>query len=144
MSAATRARNVGVPALPLGAISTVFAVCELKFEAATLKVPPSVRLPVEVTVPLSVSPLTVPVPPTEVTVPVVLLVPAPMAVLKVAASKLETVLSALTLRNVTAVGLVSVNRLLPTVEAKDITLENYKGENFGHFSTSISFELSKN
>jgi arginyl-tRNA synthetase len=29
------------------------------------------------------------------------------------------------------------------VEAKDITLENYKGENFGHFSTSISFELSK-
>ena len=32
-------------------------------------VPPRVRLPEEVTVPLSVMPLTVPVPPTEVTVP---------------------------------------------------------------------------
>ena len=33
------------------------------------KVPPSVRLPEEVTVPVSVSPMTVPVPPTDVTVP---------------------------------------------------------------------------
>ena len=34
-------------------------------------VPPSVKLPVLVTVPVSVNPLTVPVPPTLVTVPVV-------------------------------------------------------------------------
>jgi len=33
------------------------------------KVPPNVRFPEEVTVPVSVTPLTVPVPPTLVTVP---------------------------------------------------------------------------
>ena len=35
-----------------------------------LNVPPSVKLPDEVTVPVKVNPLTVPVPATEVTVPV--------------------------------------------------------------------------
>jgi hypothetical protein len=60
-------------------------------------------------------PLTVPVPPTEVTVPPPL--PAPIAVLKVAASIVVTVLSALICMNVTALGLASVNRLLPTVVA---------------------------
>ncbi|MCB9817363.1 hypothetical protein H6795_02355 [Candidatus Nomurabacteria bacterium] len=58
-----------------------------------------------------------PLPDTLVTVPVVLLVPAPIAVLKLAASRAETVLSALTLRNVMALGLVRVNRLPPTVVA---------------------------
>ncbi|NBO36238.1 hypothetical protein EBU91_01685, partial [bacterium] len=28
-------------------------------------------------------------------------------------------------------------------EIKDINIEFFKGSNFGHFSTSISFELSK-
>ena len=37
--------------------------------AIPLKVPPNVRLPDVVTVPVKVKPLTVPVPPTEVTVP---------------------------------------------------------------------------
>ena len=68
-SAATIARNVGVPAAPLGAARKVFAVCEAKFDGVTESVPPSVRLPEVVTVPVSVIPLTVPVPPTEVTVP---------------------------------------------------------------------------
>ena len=38
---------------------------------ARLNVPPSVKLPDDVTVPVKVKPLTVPVPATEVTVPVV-------------------------------------------------------------------------
>jgi len=45
---------------------------------------------------------------TLVTVPVVELVPAPIAVLNVAASKAETVLSALMRGNVIAVGFVNV------------------------------------
>jgi hypothetical protein len=69
-SAATIARNVGVPAVPLGADRNVLAVCDAKLEAVTASVPPSVSEPDVVTVPLRLSPLTVPVPPTEVTVPV--------------------------------------------------------------------------
>ena len=61
----------------------------------TASVPPSVILPEVVTVPDSDKPDTVPVPDTLVTVPVVEDVPAPIAVRKVAASKAETVLSAL-------------------------------------------------
>ena len=53
----------------------------------------------------------------DVTVPEVDDVPAPIAVLKVAASKAETVLSALNRGKVIADGLVSVNRLPPTVVA---------------------------
>jgi len=54
---------------------------------------------------------------TEVTVPEVEDVPAPIAVLKVAASKAETVLSALNLGNVTAEGFTRVKILLPIVVA---------------------------
>ena len=86
-------------------------------EGVTDSVPPSVRLPVLVTVPERLKPLTVPVPPTLVTVPLVELVPAPIAVLNVAASKALTVLSALKRVKVIAEGLVSVNMLFPTVVA---------------------------
>lgn len=59
------------------------------------------------------------VPVTEVTVPPPL--PAPIAVLNAAASKVVTVLSALICMKVTALGLASVNRLPPTVvEPKDV------------------------
>lgn len=54
---------------------------------------------------------------TEVTVPVVELVPAPIALRKVAASKAETVLFALKRGKVIASGLVRVNMLPPTVVA---------------------------
>jgi hypothetical protein len=58
---------------------------------------------------------------TLVTVPEVELVPAPIAVLNVAASKALTVLSALYLGNVIAEGLVNVNRFPPIVVApKDV------------------------
>ena len=69
MSAATTALNVGVPAAPFGAAKNVLAVFEAKFDGVTDKVPPSVKLPELVTVPVSVMPLTVPVPLTLVTVP---------------------------------------------------------------------------
>jgi hypothetical protein len=83
----------------------------------TLKVPPSVNDPLVVTVPLKVNPDTVPVPLIDVTVPVVLEVPAPIAVLKVAASSVDIVLFALNRGKVIADGLVSVNILPPTVVA---------------------------
>jgi hypothetical protein len=84
-----------------------------------VNVPASVKLPELVTVPDNEIPFTVPVPPTEVTVPPPL--PAPIAVLNDAASKVVTVLSALICMNVTALGLASVNRLLPTVvEPKEV------------------------
>jgi hypothetical protein len=67
--------------------------------------------------PVTVSPVVLPEKATDVTVPVVELVPAPIAVRNVAASRVLTVLSAFTLRNVIAEGLVSVNRLPPTVVA---------------------------
>ena len=69
MSAATIARNVGVPAEPFGAARTVLAVCDAKLDGRTASVPPSVSEPVDVTVPLRLRPLTVPVPETDVTVP---------------------------------------------------------------------------
>jgi hypothetical protein len=68
-SAAAIARNVGTPAVPFGADRNVLALCDAKLDAVTASVPPSVRDPEVVTVPLRLSPLTVPVPPTEVTVP---------------------------------------------------------------------------
>lgn len=79
--------------------------------------PPRVKLPEVVTEPVSVSPLTVPVPPTDVTVPVALDVPAPIAVRKAEASSEETVLSALKRGNVTELGLLIVNRFAPSVVA---------------------------
>lgn len=51
--------------------------------------------------------------PTDVTVPLDELVPAPIALRKLAASKADTVLSALKRGKVTALGLVRVNMLLP-------------------------------
>jgi hypothetical protein len=69
ISAATIALNVGTPAPPFGAARKVLAVCEEKLDAVTAKVPPSVRDPNVVTVPVKVNPETVPVPDTEVTVP---------------------------------------------------------------------------
>jgi len=59
---------------------------------------------------------------TLVTVPVVLEVPAPIAVRNVAASSALIVLSALNRGKVTALGLASVNRLLPTVVAPKLVL----------------------
>lgn len=77
--------------------------------------PLSVMLPEDVTVPESVNPLAEPVPATDVTEPPP--VPAPIAVLKAEADKDETVLSALNCGNVTAPGLLIVNRLAPSVVA---------------------------
>jgi len=68
-SAATIDLNVGVPAEPLGAARNVFAVWLAKLLGKTDKAPPSVKLPVLVTVPVNVRPETVPVPLTEVTPP---------------------------------------------------------------------------
>ena len=70
-SAATMARKVGAPGAPLGAAKNVLAVWDAKSDAVTASVPPSVKLPELVTVPVRVNPLTVPAPETEVTVPVV-------------------------------------------------------------------------
>ena len=117
ISAATTALNVGTPAEPLGAAKNVLAVWLAKFDGKTASVPPKVKFPLVVTVPLKLRPLTVPVPPTEVTVPVVLDVPAPMAVRKSAAFRDETVLSALKRGNVIALGFVIVNRFEPSVVA---------------------------
>ena len=69
-SAAASARNVGVPEEPFGAAKIVLAVWEAKLEGVTASVPPRVKLPVLVTVPVRLIPLTVPVPLTDVTVPV--------------------------------------------------------------------------
>ena len=68
-SAATMARKVGVPGAPLGAAKKVLAVWDAKSDGVTANVPPSVKLPELVTVPVRVNPLTVPAPETEVTVP---------------------------------------------------------------------------
>ena len=54
----------------------VFKLVAVVFALVTLKVPPKVKLPVVVTVPVRVNPLTVPVPPTLVTVP-----PVPVALI---------------------------------------------------------------
>jgi hypothetical protein len=80
-----------------------------------------VIVPDEVTgLPDTVSPVVPPDRATLVTVP--LPVPAPIAERNVAASKVDTVLSALNLGNVTALGLVSVKRLPPTVVAPRLVL----------------------
>ena len=68
-SAAAIPRKVGVPAEPLGAARNVLAVWLAKLDGVTDNVPPNVKLPLVVTVPLRLRPLTVPVPPTLVTVP---------------------------------------------------------------------------
>ena len=82
----------------------------------TFTPPPSVTVPVVVIgPPVRVRPLIEPEVATLVTEPPP--VPAPIAVLKVAASRVETVLSALIRRNVIADGLVSVKRFEPTVVA---------------------------
>ena len=78
-------------------------------------VPPKVNEPLVVTVPVRVRPLTVPAPLTDVTLPPP--VPAPMAARNEAASRADTVLSALKRGNVTAEGSVIVNMLPPRVDA---------------------------
>ena len=75
-----------------------------------------------VPVPVIVPPVIGEVVAIDVTVPVVDDVPAPIAVLKLAAFKVETVLSALNLGNVIADGLVSVNIFSPTVVAPNEVL----------------------
>ena len=100
---------------PVVALISAGVVVPIGGGLTRLSVPPRVKLPELVTVPVNVKPLTVPVPPTEVTVPAP--VPAPIAVLNVAASKDETVLSALNLGNVIALGLVIVKMFAPSVVA---------------------------
>ena len=90
-------------------------VLSLILLTGALKVPLKVKFPVVVTVPLKDSPATVPVPLTLVTVPAPPPVPDPIAVLKSAAFKALIVLSALTLKNVTASGLGNFTKFLPTV-----------------------------
>ena len=102
-----------VTPVPPFATGNVPVTCVVKLTPD--KVPPRVKLPEEVTVPVRVMPLTVPVPPTEVTEPPP--VPAPIAVRKSAAFNEETVLSALKRGKVTALGLVMVNRFAPSVVA---------------------------
>lgn len=112
-----RAAAADVAFVPPLAIGSVPDTCVVRLTPES--VPPRVKEPDDVTVPLSVRPFTVPVPLTEVTVP--LPVPAPIALRKVAASKAETVLSALKRGNVTADGLVIVKRLSPSVvEPSDV------------------------
>lgn len=89
----------------------------LKFKAGaldddTVKPPLNVDA-VDVVAPLPVTVANVSASAVKVPLPV----PAPIAVLNVAASSVDTELSALTLRKVTALGLVKVNRLDPTVVA---------------------------
>jgi hypothetical protein len=67
-SSELRAPEAVVAAVPPFARGSVPLTCVVRLTPDS--VPPSVRLPVEVTVPVSVMPLTVPVPPTLVTVPV--------------------------------------------------------------------------
>jgi hypothetical protein len=91
-SLATIVLKVGTPFDALGAARNVFVVWLAKSLAATASVPPSVKLPVVVTVPVSVNPLTVPVPPTLVTVPVFVVNPA-FAVTLVTLPNVSTVIA---------------------------------------------------
>jgi len=50
------------------------------FPLVNVKVPPNVQLPLVVTVPDKLKPLTVPVPLTDVTVPVFVVYPAPLVI----------------------------------------------------------------
>jgi hypothetical protein len=106
MSAATRARNVGAPAVPFGAAKIVLAVWDCSV---------AVSVPLPVTGDPDTENNAGRPRPTLVTLP--LPVPAPMADRKSAALRDETVLSALNRGNVTALGFVAVNRLLPSVVA---------------------------
>ena len=98
-----------ITSLPLS--STIVKLVVVRLVTEPLKV----MLPEVVTVPESVRPLAVPVPATEETDPPP--VPAPMAVRKSAALKDDTVLSALNRGNVTALGLLMMNRFAPSVVA---------------------------
>lgn len=107
----------GVPKAPpeVSLLLNVVQSAELKYPLA-LAVATGMLI-TGVVVPVATATGAVPV--TEVTVPPPL--PAPIAVLNAAASKVVTVLSALICMNVTALGLASVNRLPPTVvEPKDV------------------------
>lgn len=123
------ALRVAAPLVPVTVrlvIRLVYAVSQFDWEVVVGIAYPAVNVkanvPEEVTgEPLTDNPVGTVIE-TEVTVPVVEDVPAPMAVLKVAASKAETVLSKLNLGNVTADGLVRVNRLPPTVVAPKLVL----------------------
>ena len=97
-----------VPALKLPEASRATTLEAVLAEVASTAIVPLVVI----VPPVRYEPATI-----EVTVPVVELVPAPMAERNVAASKDETVLSALKRGNVTALGFVIVNRLLPRVVA---------------------------
>ena len=67
---------IPVPPLATGSVPVTWVV-KLTFES----VPPSVKLPVDVTVPVNVMPLTVPVPETLVTLPLPLLLKVVQSVL---------------------------------------------------------------
>ena len=138
ISAATIDLKPGTPFEPFGAAKKVFAVSLEKLLAETDSVPPNVKLPVVVTMPVSVNPETLPVPLTLVTVPVVLEVPAPMAVLKAESVKALTVLSALTLRNLTAEGFV--NLWGDKIEGGDV-LAPQISEEYTELSTSFFEEM---
>ena len=97
-----------VPALKLPEASRATTLDAVFAEVASTAIVPLVVI----VPPVRYEPATI-----EVTVPVVELVPAPIAERNVAASKDETVLSALKRGNVTALGFVIVNRLLPRVVA---------------------------
>lgn len=107
ISAATSERNEGAATAPVvGPANTVFAVCVAN---AAVSVPEDVigePLTVKISGMASATLVTEPAP-----------VPAPIAVRNVAASSVETELSAFTRRKVMADGFVSVNRFEPTVVA---------------------------
>ena len=109
MVALTPAVEVPVPPLAIGRMPLT---CVVKL--TPLSVPPSVKLPAEVTVPVSVMPLTVPVPPTDVTVP------APK--LALAAAAVVAPVPPLAITNVPAkttapvVGLLGVNPVVPALK----------------------------
>ena len=107
------ANVVEVVPVPPFAIGRVPVTCVVRLTPESA--PPNVKLPVVVTVPVKVMPLTVPVPPTDVTEPEP--PPAPIAARNDAASRDETVLSALNCGNVTADGFGTVKRLEPSVVA---------------------------
>ena len=113
MVALTPAVEVPVPPFAIGRMPLTCVV-----RLTPLSVPPSVRLPAVVTVPVSVMPLTVPVPPTDVTVP--LPVPAPRLA-RAAAAEVAPV-PPLAITNVPAsttapvVGLLGVNPVVPALK----------------------------
>ena len=111
--ALTPAVAVPVPPFAMGKMPLTCVV-----RLTPLSVPPRVRLPAVVTVPVSVMPLTVPVPPTDVTVP--LPVPAPRLA-RAAAAEVAPV-PPLAITNVPAsttaplVGLLGVKPVVPALK----------------------------